>query len=87
MMTPNAHAMNAEGVAKLRSMLAAAASPSPTGSPARITSEPAVGPTSLNGLNASPVRRGSGSGGLSAADLEKMRGMLQQALVSSPGRS
>jgi hypothetical protein len=78
MLTPNHHAMDAAGVAKLRSMLAAAASPSPSGK-----ERGGALPSKTVGDDASPTRSpGPRSGGLSAAEIQKMRSMLQQALAS-----
>ena len=97
MLTPNAHAMNAEQAALLRKMLheispgrspaatgaaAAAVAASPVGSPARalrVADALACGDTV-------PQRRLSlpAAAGLSAVEIQKMRGMLQQALASPP---
>eukprot|EP01043_Picozoa_sp_COSAG02_P032103 COSAG02_NODE_2129_length_9739_cov_2.068568_6_plen_263_part_00 len=79
MLTPDVHAMDAAGVAKLRSMLAAAASPSPTGKKAGDGALPGTAADHALSPTRSPGPRG---GGLSAAEIQKMRGMLQQALVS-----
>jgi hypothetical protein len=79
MLTPNVHAMDAAGVAKLRSMLAAAASPSPTGGKAGTGALPGTTTDHATSPTRSPGPR---SGGLTAAEIQKMRGMLQQALVS-----
>jgi hypothetical protein len=96
MLTPNAHAMNAEQAAKLRSMLheispgagapAAAAFASPAASPlraSRVADALACGDTATTPqrqLESSPPA----AAGLSAAEIQKMRGMLQQALASPP---